>query len=112
MDPQRHLIIFMRYPEAGRVKTRLIPAVGGEGAAGIHRQLAGRTVVTSRVAAAAVGASAPIWKGLPSAKPPMLPQAAWDGLTAKPSVFTYETSIYTRADGQQKFIKTTGKYPK
>jgi len=62
--------------------------------------------------AKAVGASAPIWKGLPSQRPPMLPQEAWDGLTAAPSVFTYETSIYTRADGQQKFIKTTGKLPK
>ena len=62
--------------------------------------------------AKAVGASAPIWKGLPSAKPPMLPQEAWDALPATPSTFTYETTIYTRANGQQKFVKNTGKYPK
>ena len=34
------LIFFTRYPEAGRVKTRLIPALGETGAAALHRRLA------------------------------------------------------------------------
>ncbi len=38
------LIIFTRYPEPGKVKTRLIPALGAEGAAAVHRQLAAHTL--------------------------------------------------------------------
>ncbi len=34
------LIIFTRYPEPGKTKTRLIPVLGKEGAAHLHRQLA------------------------------------------------------------------------
>ncbi|HHD57100.1 MAG TPA: glycosyltransferase [Desulfobulbaceae bacterium] len=33
------LILFTRYPEPGRVKTRLIPALGEQGAADLHRKL-------------------------------------------------------------------------
>jgi len=33
------LIIFTRYPEPGKVKTRLVPAVGTEGAAALHRDM-------------------------------------------------------------------------
>jgi len=33
------LILFTRYPEAGQVKTRLIPALGADGAARLHRCL-------------------------------------------------------------------------
>ncbi|MCL1463986.1 TIGR04282 family arsenosugar biosynthesis glycosyltransferase [Argonema galeatum] len=33
------LVIFTRYPEAGKVKTRLIPVLGAEGAAVLHRQM-------------------------------------------------------------------------
>ncbi|MBA4392926.1 MAG: hypothetical protein C0407_05180 [Desulfobacca sp.] len=33
------IILFTRYPEAGIVKTRLIPALGPEGACELHRQL-------------------------------------------------------------------------
>jgi rSAM/selenodomain-associated transferase 1 len=36
--------IFARYPEAGRCKTRLVPALGPEGAAKMHRRLAEHTV--------------------------------------------------------------------
>jgi rSAM/selenodomain-associated transferase 1 len=39
------LIIFTRYPEAGKAKTRLIPALGAEGAAALHRQMADHTVL-------------------------------------------------------------------
>jgi rSAM/selenodomain-associated transferase 2/rSAM/selenodomain-associated transferase 1 len=34
-----HLIVFTRHPEAGRVKTRLIPSLGAEGAARFHRRM-------------------------------------------------------------------------
>ncbi|MEO1147370.1 MAG: TIGR04283 family arsenosugar biosynthesis glycosyltransferase [Cyanobacteria bacterium J06638_22] len=39
-----HLIIFTRYPEPGRTKTRLIPALGPEGAADLQRQLTEHTL--------------------------------------------------------------------
>jgi uncharacterized protein len=37
-------MIFTRYPEAGKAKTRLIPALGAEGAANLHRQFTERTL--------------------------------------------------------------------
>ncbi|WP_414754907.1 TIGR04282 family arsenosugar biosynthesis glycosyltransferase [Anabaena sp. CCY 9910] len=36
---QQHLIIFTRYPEPGKTKTRLIPALGSIGAANLQRQM-------------------------------------------------------------------------
>lgn len=36
---KEHLIIFTRYPEPGKTKTRLIPALGAEGAADLQRQM-------------------------------------------------------------------------
>ncbi|BAY84909.1 hypothetical protein NIES267_44070 [Calothrix parasitica NIES-267] len=36
---KKHLIIFTRYPEPGKTKTRLIPALGVEGAANLQRQM-------------------------------------------------------------------------
>lgn len=39
-----YLILFTRFPQAGACKTRLIPAVGPEGAAEIHRKLTAHTV--------------------------------------------------------------------
>ena len=33
------LLLFTRFPEPGKVKTRLIPALGAEGAASLHRHL-------------------------------------------------------------------------
>ncbi|MFA6499745.1 MAG: TIGR04282 family arsenosugar biosynthesis glycosyltransferase [Desulfurivibrionaceae bacterium] len=38
-DRQARLILFTRYPEAGRTKTRLIPALGAQGAATLQRQM-------------------------------------------------------------------------
>jgi glycosyltransferase A (GT-A) superfamily protein (DUF2064 family) len=46
--PGERLIIFTRYPEPGRAKTRLIPALGAEGAADLHRRLTERTLATAR----------------------------------------------------------------
>ncbi|MBV8884743.1 MAG: TIGR04282 family arsenosugar biosynthesis glycosyltransferase [Chroococcidiopsidaceae cyanobacterium CP_BM_RX_35] len=36
---KEHLIVFTRYPEPGKTKTRLIPALGAQGAADIQRQM-------------------------------------------------------------------------
>ncbi len=44
----RTLIIFTRYPTSGKVKTRLIPAVGAEGAALLHRQMTIQVLDRSR----------------------------------------------------------------
>ncbi len=38
------LVLFARYPTPGVAKTRLIPALGPEGAAQVHRQLTERTL--------------------------------------------------------------------
>ncbi len=38
------LIVMTKYPEPGRAKTRLIPALGAEGAAQLHRRLGLHTV--------------------------------------------------------------------
>ncbi len=35
-----HVIVFTRYPEAGKTKTRLIPELGAEGAAELQRGMA------------------------------------------------------------------------
>ena len=40
----RHVIVFTRYPEPGKTKTRLIPALGPVGAADLHRNLTEHTV--------------------------------------------------------------------
>ena len=42
------LVLFTRYPVAGMAKTRLIPALGAQGAAKVHKQLAEQTVMTLR----------------------------------------------------------------
>ena len=40
----RRLIVFTRYPEAGRAKTRLIPLLGAHGAAELSRRLTQQTL--------------------------------------------------------------------
>lgn len=40
--------LFAKYPRAGEVKTRLIPALGAAGAADLHRLLVERTLATIR----------------------------------------------------------------
>jgi uncharacterized protein len=39
-----HLIVFTRYPQPGKAKTRLIPALGAEGAAALQRQMTEHTL--------------------------------------------------------------------
>jgi len=45
------VLVFTRTPVPGRVKTRLIPAIGAERAANLHRAMLWRTVATAREAA-------------------------------------------------------------
>ena len=44
---QPRLVIFTRYPTPGAAKTRLIPALGAEGAAMLHQRLTARTVAVA-----------------------------------------------------------------
>jgi uncharacterized protein len=46
-NPQQ-LIVFARYPEPGKVKTRLISAVGAVGAANLQRQMTEHTLLQAR----------------------------------------------------------------
>lgn len=43
------LIIFTRYPEAGKTKTRLIPALGAEGAAKLQRQMTEQKLAEAKI---------------------------------------------------------------
>ena len=54
MSVDTRLVLFARYPHPGQCKTRLIPAVGPDGAAHIHRTLTERTVGLLRNAGCAL----------------------------------------------------------
>ncbi|NET73210.1 MAG: glycosyltransferase [Sphaerospermopsis sp. SIO1G2] len=41
---KKHIVIFTRYPEAGKTKTRMIPALGEEGAANLQKQMTEHTL--------------------------------------------------------------------
>ena len=45
------IIIFAKAPQAGRAKTRLIPALGGEGAARLAQRMLQATLATAQAAA-------------------------------------------------------------
>ena len=47
-NQRRRLILFARFPVTGKVKTRLIPSLGAEGAAALHRRLVLRTLRTAQ----------------------------------------------------------------
>jgi len=53
---RRRLILFTRYPIGGRTKTRLIRALGAEGAAALHRRLVLRALRTAQEACRTVAA--------------------------------------------------------
>jgi rSAM/selenodomain-associated transferase 1 len=44
---RNRLVIFTRYPEPGKVKTRLIPAIGARRAADLQRRMTERTLATA-----------------------------------------------------------------
>lgn len=48
MTFKERLIIFTRYPEPGKTKTRLIPALGAQGAAALQRQMTEHTLLQVR----------------------------------------------------------------
>lgn len=54
MDIVPRLVLFARYPTAGECKTRLIPALGAEGAASLHRHLTERTIGVMRESGAPI----------------------------------------------------------
>ncbi len=49
-DDDTQILVFAKAPRAGDVKTRLIPLLGADGAAALHRQLVHRTLVTATAA--------------------------------------------------------------
>lgn len=55
------LVIFTRYPEAGKAKTRLIPALGDAGAAELHRQMTERTIAQVRFLKKSYPVSIEVW---------------------------------------------------
>jgi uncharacterized protein len=59
--PKACLIIFTRYPEPGKTKTRLIPALGIEGAALLHQQMAEYTVQQARTLQQSQSLAIEIW---------------------------------------------------
>lgn len=54
---KQHLIIFTRYPEPGKTKTRLIPALGVEGAANLQRQMTEYTLSKVKQVQQSIGIS-------------------------------------------------------
>jgi rSAM/selenodomain-associated transferase 1 len=57
MTHHPRLLLFTRFPEPGRAKTRLIPALGAAGAAALHRCMTERTLATLR----ATGLPIEVW---------------------------------------------------
>lgn len=47
-DIKKRLIIFSRYPEPGKTKTRMIPALGAQGAAELQRQMTEHTLAQAK----------------------------------------------------------------
>jgi uncharacterized protein len=54
-------IVFTRYPEAGKVKTRLIPALGEEGAANLHQKMAEHTISQMRALQRLLPSDIEVW---------------------------------------------------
>ncbi len=49
MTCRDRLLLFTRFPEVGRTKTRLIPALGADGAARLHKLLTERTAMQVKI---------------------------------------------------------------
>lgn len=85
--PAPRLVLFARYPTAGACKTRLIPALGPEGAARMHRRLTERTVAVlgasgGQVTVAYTGAAADAFTAWLGSDVTLVEQAEGD-LTAR-----------------------------
>jgi rSAM/selenodomain-associated transferase 1 len=77
------LVLFARYPRPGACKTRLIPALGPEGAAALHRRLAEQTLAVLRAAGApvevrATGADPAAFRAWLGAGPAIIDQGSGD----------------------------------
>jgi uncharacterized protein len=59
--PDACLIIFTRYPEPGKVKTRLIPALGADGAMALHQRMAAHTLAQARAFRAQQPCQIEVW---------------------------------------------------
>ncbi|MBC6990274.1 MULTISPECIES: TIGR04282 family arsenosugar biosynthesis glycosyltransferase [Hymenobacter] len=70
-NPQRHLLIFARHPELGRVKTRLAQTIGDEAALEVYCELLAHT----QAAASGVAATRTVW--FADAKPAAAPPDLW-----------------------------------
>ena len=55
------LIIFTRYPEPGKAKTRLIPALGDVAAADLHRQMTEQTLAQVKLLQQSHPVSVEVW---------------------------------------------------
>ena len=81
---RQRLLVFARFPESGKTKTRLIPALGAEGAALLHAQMIRRTMhVASGLAAVGVelhhhGGLPRNWRTLLRTKTALRPQVEGD----------------------------------
>lgn len=60
-DAPERLAVFARYPEPGRAKTRLIPALGPEGAAALHAEMTRRTLRLADELASIRGTLIEVW---------------------------------------------------
>ena len=69
-----------------------------------------KMMVDGLPAAKAAGAAVPLWKGLSGKKPGMIPQEAWDALPAESVTYSYETTIYTIAQGKQDWVRVAGEW--
>ncbi len=58
---RERLAVFARSPEPGRAKTRLIPALGAEGAARLHAEMTIRTLRTADKLASRRGTAIEVW---------------------------------------------------
>jgi uncharacterized protein len=65
------LLLFTRYPTAGKTKTRLIPALGAEGAALLQRQMTEHTLGQIRQLMARYACSVEIWFAVADDRPLM-----------------------------------------
>ncbi|PHJ68375.1 hypothetical protein VF14_01845 [Nostoc linckia z18] len=58
---KQRLIIFTRYPEPGKTKTRLIPVLGSVGAANLQRRMTEHTILQVKQLQKAIDISVEIW---------------------------------------------------